>query len=517
MMSQPSEHDARAALPTSVAVGVVGAGAMGSGIAQVAAAAGHPVLLLDARAGAAAAAIEALRGTFARMADKGRMPHAAAQAACDRLQVAADLSGLSRCGLVVEAIVEEIEPKRALLRELESLLPEDAILASNTSSISITELGAALRRPQRVAGLHFFNPAPRMPLVEVVSGLRTAPAVAQALMATASAWGKTPVLATSTPGFIVNRVARPFYGEALRLAGERAASCATIDAVCRDCGGFRMGPFELMDLIGLDVNLAVTRSVWRSFFHDPRFTPSLLQQEMVAAGLLGRKSGRGFHDYAEGAAPATPEQEPQRAIPARIEIHGASPAAAALAARLQQRGVAFSRHPGDGERVAVADGAVLYLSDGRTATQRAAETGIAASLVLDLALDYAATPRLALAAALPCPTPARDAAVGLLQAAGYVASRIADTPGLVLLRTVAMLANEAADAVLQGVASAAAIDTAMRLGTNYPVGPLAWADDIGPRQVVKVLDHLAAAHGEDRYRVSPFLRQRALAGWNCHD
>ncbi len=517
MQTAPRMHDAEAALPQSVVVGVVGAGTMGSGIAQVAATAGHRVLLLDARPGAAAAAIATLRAGLARLVDKGRLDAAQASAAGERLQAVEELEQLACCGLVVEAIVEELEPKRQLLRSLEALLADEAILASNTSSISLTAIAAALRRPQRVAGLHFFNPAPVLPLVEVVAGMVSAPEVLRTLLATATAWGKTPVLASSTPGFIVNRVARPFYGEALRLAGERAADPATIDAVCRDCGGFRMGPFEVMDLIGLDVNLAVTRSVWEGFFRDPRFTPSLMQQELVAAGHLGRKSGRGFHDYREGAGPAAPAHEPAHPLPSRIEVLGASPAAAALAERLAERGVAFSRGPGDGERIALADGATLYLSDGRTATRRAAESSVAASVVVDLARDYRSATRLAIAPALQCPPRQAQAAAGLLQGAGYTVSRLADTPGLVLMRTVAMLANEAADAVQQGVCSAAAVDTAMRLGTNYPLGPLAWADALGVRQVVGVLDHLAAAYGEDRYRVSPYLRQRALAGWNCHE
>jgi len=262
---------------------------MGAGIAQVAAVAGHPVLLLDNRPGAAQTAIEGLRAQLGKLADKGKMTAEAAQAAGQRLQAAAQLSDLAPAALVVEAIVESLPAKQQLFADLEKLVSADCIFGTNTSSISITAIGSALQLPQRLAGLHFFNPAPIMALVEVVSGLATEPRVAEALYATATAWGKTAVHAKSTPGFIVNRVARPYYAEALRLRSEGAADCATLDAVMRESGGFRMGPFELMDMIGLDVNFAVTRSVWNAYFNDPRYLPSLIQQDLVDAGFLGKR------------------------------------------------------------------------------------------------------------------------------------------------------------------------------------------------------------------------------------
>jgi 3-hydroxybutyryl-CoA dehydrogenase len=254
------------ALLPQTAVAVIGAGAMGAGIAQVAASAGHTVWLLDTRVGAAASAIDGIRAQFEKMAAKGKMTLEAAQAAGARLQAAEQLADLADAGLVVEAIVENLAVKQQLFKDLEVVVSEGCILASNTSSISITAIGAALNNPQRLAGLHFFNPAPLMALVEVVSGLATDQSVADTLFATAQAWGKTPVHAKSTPGFIVNRVARPYYAEALRVLTEGGADCATLDACCREAGGFRMGPFELMDMIGHDVNFAVTNSVWRAFF-----------------------------------------------------------------------------------------------------------------------------------------------------------------------------------------------------------------------------------------------------------
>jgi 3-hydroxybutyryl-CoA dehydrogenase len=512
-----------AALPPATAVAVVGAGTMGAGIAQIAALAGHRVQLHDARMGAADAAKAGIADALGKLVAKGRLDGVVVAAALARIETVVTLPDACVVGLVIEAIVEDLDAKRELFARLESIVAPQCVLASNTSSLSITALASGLEHPGRVVGMHFFNPVPLLPLVEVVSGLATDPAVAATIHATAAAWGKSPVHAASTPGFIVNRCARPFYGEALRLIGERAAEPATIDAVIREAGGFRMGPFELMDLIGHDVNYAVTKSVWEAFYQDPRYTPSARQRELVAAGFLGRKSGRGFYVYGAGVAAPEPQTEPPRERPAQIHVHGEPGIAAALVARMAASGVRVERAAADARfgpgamRVPGPGGeAWLALSDGRTATARAAAAGVSDLMVFDLALDYANATRLAAARADGCAEGALGRAVGALQAAGLAVSLLDDSPGLVVLRTVASLANEAADALVQGVADAAAVDLAMMKGVSYPRGPLAWADAIGTAAVRDVLANLAAHYGDGRYRVSPLIARRATDGRPLH-
>jgi len=342
--------------------------------------------------------------------------------------------------------------------------------------------------------------------------------------ATAQAWGKDPVHAKSTPGFIVNRVARPYYAEALRLLQEGAADPATLDAIMRDCGGFRMGPFELMDLIGHDVNFSVTQSVHAAYFGDQRYTPSVLQQELVNAGFLGRKAGRGFYRYGDDSAKPnakieTPQPRPSTVgISVRREVTNSilSP----MEARLTDAGFTVGhREPLHGAEKHEApafhcNGAAIFLTDGRSATERAAANNHANTVVYDLLLDHATTKRIALARADQCSDEAYFSTVGMFQAAGFEVCRLDDVPGMAVMRTVAMLANEAADAVNGGVCSVSAVDIAMQKGVNYPRGPLAWADAVGIHHIVTVLANLAITYGEDRYRVSPLLRRKLAANPN---
>src|SRR5690606_7382612 len=482
--------------------------------AQVAAAAGHPVLLHDADAAALPRAKERIASALARAVERGRLSPEERDAMLGRIRPCESLEALAPAGLVVEAIVEDLVAKLELFRRLEGVCRPDASFASNTSSLSITALAAGLERPERMVGMHFFNPAPVMALVEVVRGLASAPEAVETARATAGAWGKTPVVCRSTPGFIVNRVARPFYGEALRALTEGAADVATIDAVMRGAGGFRMGPFELIDLIGLDVNLAVSRSIHAAFAGDPRYTPSLLQQELVEAGRLGQKSGRGFYDHAPDAARAEPRIAPAAPPPRLIVVEGDLGPAKPLIERWRKAGVEVNRRWGEG---LVRIGNVrLALTDGRGAT-RWSQLLQAPVVLFDLALDFATCAHLALAPADQASEGDLAQAVGLMQAAGIAVSPIDDLPGMLVMRTVCMLANEAAEVVHTGVASAEAVDQAMRLGVSYPRGPLAWAEAIGLERVRDVLDHLAATYGEDRSRASWLLRRKALAKRSFHE
>ncbi|MBK8613665.1 MAG: 3-hydroxybutyryl-CoA dehydrogenase [Flavobacteriales bacterium] len=385
-------------------VGVIGAGTMGSGIAQVAAQAGHPTVLFDTRKEAVDKAMTGLQRTLDKLVEKGKLEAGTAKAIGDRITPATEIKALAGCGLVIEAIVEDLAVKKKVFAELDALLSSDALLATNTSSLSVTAIAAACTKPGRVVGLHFFNPAPLMPLVEVVPGVATDPRACDAARLLMTAWGKVPVTCKDTPGFIVNRVARPYYGESIRLYEEGVADMATIDHALKTIGGFRMGPFELMDLIGNDINFTVTRTVWESFFYEPRYRPSFTQQRMVEAGWLGRKTGRGYYIY---------DEKGQSAV-------GAAPSVAPeLGARIVER-------------------------------------------------------------------------------------------------VLAMLINEAADALHLGVASKEDIDLAMTKGVNYPKGLLAWADEKGAAHWLSVLDALQAEFGEDRYRPSPLLRRMARNAQRFH-
>lgn len=466
-------------------VAVIGAGTMGAGIAEVAAAAGHPVLLYDIAAEALTRAVEGIRQRLAARVARGKLTADQADALVARLVPVTELAALSDAWLVIEAASERPDVKKALFNQLAAICSPSTLLTSNTSSISITAIAADVRHPERVAGLHFFNPAPVMKLVEVVSGLATSPEVVEQLCRCVTAWGKQPVRCRSTPGFIVNRVARPFYAEAWRALEEQVAPLAVVDAALRDGGGFPMGPLALTDLIGQDVNFAVTCSVFNAFWQDRRFLPSLVQQELALAGRLGKKSGQGVY---------------------RWPIESAS--VPALAAVAETRGAKTVCTTGDSVtgRVAIAlDDVRLLETEGETAQALSVRYGCPV-----VVYDYCAGDTVVLATAATNPASATDKAVRYFQQQGKKVLLIADYPGLLVWRTLAMLINEALDAVQKGVASPEDIDTAMRLGVNYPHGPLAWGESLGWQRVLRLLENLQQHYGEERYRPGSLLRQKAL-------
>jgi 3-hydroxybutyryl-CoA dehydrogenase len=507
------------ALTPGAVVGVIGAGTMGAGIAQVAAAAGHKVHLYDVSAAQVARGRSLIEKDLRAQLERGKLKASDLDATLGRIIAADALSAMRECDLIIEAAIEDLAIKQQLFAELEAIVGPDCVLATNSSSLSVTAIAGKLKRPERVVGMHFFNPPPRMKLVEVVTGVASADAVVQRATATAQAWGKVTVLAKSTPGFIVNRLARPFYAEAWRVLREQpaqdAATCASLDALVREAGGFPMGPFELMDLIGHDVNLAVTQSVFEATFFDRRYMPALEQQELVRAGRLGRKSGQGLYAYGANAAKPSPRLVAPSVSPAReIAVVGDLGVAAPLVERLAAAGIRVSRVPREAglEAGQLQIGtAQLLLTDGRSATDVAAAHGHADTVLLDLAADFATTQRVGLTRAASCSDAAFDAVCATLSTAGLACTPLADVPGLIVMRTVAMLVNEACDAVAYGICSEDAADLATRYGLNYTRGPMAWATHLGLARVAQVLHHLQAHYGEERYRTSVLIKGRLAA------
>ena len=384
-------------LNKNTTVGVIGAGTMGSGIAQIAATFGHDVYLFDAYAEQLQKSEKGLVNILNRQVEKDRMTQEEVDGILSRIHFVEHLNAFETCGIVFEAIIEDLETKKDQFKRLEAIVPKDTVLATNTSSLSIASISSALDNPGRFLGVHFFNPAPLMKLVEIIHGISTNVKVRDNVKEFIDGWDKTTVLASDTPGFIVNRVARPFYGEALRLYEEGVADHATIDWAMKELGGFRMGPFELMDLIGHDVNYKVTETVFKEFYYDPRFKPSFAQKRLVEAGRLGKKSGLGFYDYSDSAKNAEPKKDKEL---------------------------------------------------GKS----------------------------------------------------------------ILHRILAMLINEAADAVFMNVATVKDVDLAMKNGVNYPKGLLEWADEVGINVVLDWMYELHSEYREDRYRPNPLLKRMARNG-----
>jgi 3-hydroxybutyryl-CoA dehydrogenase len=489
---------------------------MGAGIAQLAAAAGCTVYLYDIRGGAAEKQRHGIALQLGKRVNDGKLTRAKCDELLARVVPVTEVQMLRSCGLDIEAIAESLTAKRELFTQLETLVAPTAILASNTSSLSISAIGRDLTHRGRVVGMHFFNPVHSMQLVEIVSGVDTNPRVADRLVKLAEAWGKVPVRAKSTPGFIVNRIARPFYAEALLLIQQGAASAEQVDTIIRGAG-FRMGPCELMDLIGHDVNLSVTESMFRSNYYDKRFTPSIVQQELVDSGRLGRKSGRGFYNYGSGTESPLPASAPiqAEAMDKRVNavvVRGTGTLLDALAQRFECTQVPVSRQSGGpiGLDFLIGDESPtsMYQTGGRVAAELALAHSQTGCGVFDFALLGKNPAALAVAYSQQVPMVIRACIQLGFAAAGVNVVEISDSPALVVARTVCMLINEAADSVQQAVCTVEAANRAMRLGVNYPAGPFEWLEMIGTETVVDVLQNLDEYYGGERYRISPWLHER---------
>jgi len=489
-------------------VGVVGTGVMGRGIAQLFARAGFVVRCFDAAAGAAEAAIASIGGVLQREVDKGRATQAEIAATRARLQVASTLAELADCGLVVEAIVEDLHAKRELFAALEPIVQERAILATNTSSLMVSEIAARAQHPQRIAGLHFFNPVPLMKVVEIIPGLRTDPGVLEDLRTLVKRTGHRGVVAADQPGFLINHAGRGLYTEGLRILEEGVADVPVIDQLLREAAGFRMGPFELMDLTGLDVSGKVMQSIYEQFQQEPRFRPSSLVPPRIAAGWFGRKTGRGWYAH-PGPGNEQPSETQPRALPVpadtRVWIEPRAFRRDALIVQLRRAGAKLASGPWD---------ATLCIVQpwGFDATQAAVAAGLDPTRTVGVDplpdSERSATVMLTLTT-----TPAaRDAALALLSFDHKPALCIRDSAGFITQRVLATIVNIAANLVQRGIASAPDLEAGVRIGLGYPFGPLEWGDRIGGARIVEILTNLLASTGDPRYRPSPWLVRRARLG-----
>ncbi|MGE4277946.1 MAG: 3-hydroxyacyl-CoA dehydrogenase [Magnetospirillum sp.] len=488
-------------------IGVIGTGVMGRGIVQLHAQGGFNVVMFDANRQSAQAAYDFIAGMLRRAAAKGGMDAQAAEAAIARITIADDLSAMAACGVVVEAVAEKLEVKKDLFTQLEGIVADDCILASNTSSLLVTAVAAACRLPGRVAGYHFFNPVPLMPVVEVIPGERTDPSVTTILCRLAEACGHKAVLCQDSPGFVINHAGRGMYSEGLRLVQEGVADPVTIDRVVREAGGFKMGPFELMDLTGLDVSYPVMELIYHQFFQEPRFRPSPLPSRRVAAGLFGRKSGEGFYVYPEGKQQQPPEAPvPSVALPKVWVSRAEADLAPAVAELFAQAGCVMDL----GERPD-ADSLCVVTPLGSDAGSAALQQGVdpRRTVAVDpLFLNKRVTLMLT-----TLTEPAwRDAAHAALAASGRAVAVINDSVGFVAQRVVATIVNIGCDIAQQRIAAPADVDDLVRLGLGYPAGPLSLGDRVGARHVLKVLEGMQAFYGDPRYRPSPWLKRRAALG-----
>ncbi|MFO1180385.1 3-hydroxyacyl-CoA dehydrogenase [Ottowia sp.] len=496
--------------PQFTTVGLVGTGAMGRGIAQIAAQAGAVVRLFDTQADAVAKAQAALGAQWDKLAEKGKLSADAVAACKARLKPAAQLADLADCDLVVEAIVERLDVKQKLFAELEAIVQPTAVLATNTSSLSVTAIAAGLKHPQRFAGYHFFNPVPLMKVVECIAGLKTDPAVCQRLAAFARQMGHTPVQAGDTPGFIVNHAGRGYGTEALRIVGEGVADFATIDRILKDQVGFRLGPFELFDLTALDVSHPVMESIYRQYYDEPRYRPSVITAQRLAGGVVGKKGGEGFYRYVDGKAQMAPEPAvPQVAELPPVWVSTRAARRAELLQLLKDLGAKIETGQSPSPQALTV---VAPLGFDVTTVAVVERLDPARTVGIDLLVEDAATRRRVLATNPATRSDMRDAAHALFARDGKPVSVIRDSGGFVTQRVVATIVNIAADMCQQRVCTPQDLETAVTLGLGYPLGPLAMGDRFGPASVLEVLFNLQTVYGDPRYRPSPWLRRRGAIG-----
>ncbi|MCF8179503.1 MAG: 3-hydroxyacyl-CoA dehydrogenase [Sulfuritalea sp.] len=496
----------------SLCIGIVGTGAMGRGIAQIAAQTGIRVLMFDALHGAATNARETVVATLGKLAEKGKISTEALSAATAKLEVVRKLDELASTQIVIEAIVENLDVKKTLFQQLEDIIDAECILATNTSSLSVTSIAAGCKRPERVCGFHFFNPVPLMKIVEVIDGLLTTPDVSAALLALGQRMGHTAVLASDTPGFIVNHAGRGYVTEALRILGESICDFPEIDRIMREAAGFRMGPFELLDLTGLDVSQPVMESIYHQYYQEPRYRPSALAAQRLAGGVLGRKTGRGFYTYNNGKAEPMPVATTPTTLPTSVWISQTHPEwADRLREIVTNAGVAVEQEPTPGDTCLC-----IVTPLGSDATTCCVTQGLdpARTVAIDCLLGITAgQPARRSLMTTPLTTIAmRDAAHALFAADGSEVSLMRDSAGFVAQRILACVVNIGCDIAQQGVAKPADIDRAVTLGLAYPKGPLSFGDALGAKNVLNVLEAMQTFYGDPRYRPSPWLKRRALLG-----